>query len=549
MGVSSYVNINKSKTLPRTEVYVVLLSFALFYCLQIVIRSSAHAEPLAGLGVVVASAIAAIPFANVHYRDLSRLTSVLIRGIGVLLFVLTLSDSLIEAAWPATGALPHSALFFRGGAAVSILSLLLAFSRPGFLFPALIYYDLSRRLFARVTGLDHVTTDYLNLSEIGEFVLIGSFVTLTLFGLEERLGSKEGDIFLAAKSWLKKLAPGDIDELRRGSLDLIWSVGIGAHLGNYFWSGIIKLKLDWTPWDWALFNETHLGILTGLERGSPLLSSPVATQLFYSVFAYFAIIANIIVLLAQVLAPFAVARVRFLLWLALFYDFFHIAVFFTISAMFWTWIGVNVIVVICCSQMSEEDFTPMMKTAAFLTAIFGTFLFDTAHLGWFDSRSVLSEYFVAETADGRTARVPNAFFMTPLSYTVGHFHLFVPPGHFPWTIGGAQFSLQSARDANSCGLPKVGEQNAGPDLRTVETIVKNNHLFMTTYPLLKQTGLFYLFPHHMFSDPFYYDDFNRIPVSDIVRYRYVVDSVCLSLKNGVLVRDIKKRSEYPIDVQ
>jgi hypothetical protein len=162
----------------------------------------------------------------------------------------------------------------------------------------------------------------------------------------------------------------------------------------------------------------------------------------------------------------------------------------------------------------------------------------------------VSQYFTVETADGRTAQVPASYFMSPSSYTVGHAAMFIPPGHFPWTMSGTQSTLQMAREANSCALPMVSrEQKVGPDLAAVKMLVQNTHAVMTAYPFIKNAGLFYLFPHHMFSDPLYYRDFNNISLSDIVRYKYVVDSVCLSLKDGILVRDVQKKSEYPIDVQ
>ena len=187
-------------------------------------------------------------------------------------------------------------------------------------------------------------------------------------------------------------------------MDLIWSVAIGVHLSKYFWSGIIKLKMDWSPWTWIFHNETYLGVLLGLERGSPLLSSQFATQLFYGTLAYFVIVANIMVVTAQLSSPFSILRARYLLIFAMFFEVFHIVVFFSIAALFWTWIGVNTIVVICCSRLREEDFTPAMKMTAFVSVFFALFLFDTPRLGWMDTRAVVSQYFTVETADGRSAR-------------------------------------------------------------------------------------------------------------------------------------------------
>jgi hypothetical protein len=44
----------------------------------------------------------------------------------------------------------------------------------------------------------------------------------------------------------------------------------------------------------------------------------------------------------------------------------------------------------------------------------------------------------------------------------------------------------------------------------------------------------------MVPNPFEYQAFNALKMSDIVAYDYRVDSVCLSLKDGKLQRDVRK---------
>jgi hypothetical protein len=298
-----------------------MLSLSL--CFYIIYSStSAGAGPLASLGTVIASLIIAIPLANVRYGQLSQLIGILIRGLGIIVLVLILTDSPLEVTWPAADGFPHSVLFFRCGALISIACLLLGWWRPSLLLPALVYYDLSRRVFAKITSVDLVTTDYLNLLQIAEFALIGSLVTLFLFGRADNIGVAAKSLANRLRPWLAGLSPADGDRLRKNAMDLIWSVAIGIHLSKYFWSGIIKLKMDWSPWTWVFHNETYLGVLLGLERGSPLLSSPFTTQLFYGTFAYFAVIANLTVLIAQISSPFSVARARYLLILAIFFELF-----------------------------------------------------------------------------------------------------------------------------------------------------------------------------------------------------------------------------------
>jgi hypothetical protein len=72
---------------------------------------------------------------------------------------------------------------------------------------------------------------------------------------------------------------------------------------------------------------------------------------------------------------------------------------------------------------------------------------------------------------------------------------------------------------------------------------------MRIHPAVKNLNLYYLYPNHMPANPLMFSDFNRLTIGDIVGYRYRVESVCLGLHNGVLTRDVRKRTEMPIDVQ
>jgi hypothetical protein len=72
---------------------------------------------------------------------------------------------------------------------------------------------------------------------------------------------------------------------------------------------------------------------------------------------------------------------------------------------------------------------------------------------------------------------------------------------------------------------------------------------MTRYPAIKNQNLYYLYPHHMQPNPWVFTEFNNLRMEDIVGYKYVVDSVCLTLRDGALVRDVKKRAEFRFDVR
>ena len=160
----------------------------LYYLLQLAVSASARSGPLAALSLVIASLVIAIPFATIRYSQLSQLVRILIRGLAIIVLILTLTDSPLEVAWPAADGFPDSPLFFRCGALIAITCATLGLWRPSLLLPGLIYYDLSRRVFADLTSVDLVATDYLDLLQIAEFALIGSLLTLFMFGRADTVG-------------------------------------------------------------------------------------------------------------------------------------------------------------------------------------------------------------------------------------------------------------------------------------------------------------------------------------------------------------------------
>ena len=100
----------------------------------------------------------------------------------------------------------------------------------------------------------------------------------------------------------------------------------------------------------------------------------------------------------------------------------------------------------------------------------------------------------------------------------------------------------------ACGPLTVHHQDTGVSLATVERMIRDTDIAMRRDPIVKDWNLYYLYPHHMVANPLVFPAFNALSMDDIVGYRYIVDSVCLDLKDGRLVRDVRKHSEFKIDV-
>jgi hypothetical protein len=385
-------------------------------------------------------------------------------------------------------------------------------------------------------------TDYFAMLDGLAFSTIGALLAVTA----------TSEWTLSRFPWLRSLLqdmPAAV--LRQKTTSLIWAVVVGAHLGNYFCSGVAKLVAGGAePWTWLVANPTQTAIVIGLERGdNPLATFPTLLQFSWDTISQFALAFNFFVLGAQLLAPLAILRVRSLLFFTLLFDIFHIGVYFTLGALFHFWIAVNLIVYTSAWRLKDNDITPMMKVACIAATLFGHTIFYTNFLGWLDAARLASPQFYAVTKDGRDVWMPPVYFGI-YSYSIAQTALYVPEGHFPHRIGGNTKNLADWHDASACS-PTIAQTQevGGATLASVDRLVQETHDFMERYPAIKNDNLFYLYPHHMQPNPWVFTEFNRLRLEDIVGYKYVVESVCLTLKNGALERDVKHRAEFRFDVR
>jgi hypothetical protein len=234
--------------------------------------------------------------------------------------------------------------------------------------------------------------------------------------------------------------------------------------------------------------------------------------------------------------------------LTLLYDLFHVGVYFTLGALFIFWIAVNLLVFESVRHIKKDGFTPTMKATLFLSVFVSHYLFYTSHLGWLDGAKLASPSVQAETLDGRRIAVPSVFFGIR-SYSIAQTVMYAPDGHFPVRIGGNSYNPTDWRDAQSCGPVTAGHQETGTSYPAVETMIRETDAAMRGAPLVKNDNLYYLYPHHMLANPLMFKDFNRLSMDDIVAYHYIVDSVCLGLADGRLTRDVRKTTDYAVDVR
>jgi hypothetical protein len=497
---------------------------------------------LHSLALVIATFAYSFAFSMIRYRDIPALLRPFIIGIGGIVFIQVLFDatSTIQSVPNLLfGSGPH-VLFFRYGAVLALGAGIASFWRPSFLLPVFFFYVSFRVLIGSASGINIVDTDYLSMLDCGEFTLIGGTITafLTSSWAAEHL------------PWLRPtLGIRDAETLRRRACGLIWACAVGAHLGNYWMSALAKLDAGGAaPWTWLLHNATQTSIVIGLERGdNPLATWPWAVQAVWDGISHNLAIFNSFVLGAQLLSPLAPLTVRSLMVFTLLFDVFHIGVYLTLGAAFFFWVAVNTIILVSAGRLRKGEYTLLMKAIAVVTVVFGHYAFYTNHLGWLDGAKLASPNFYAETRDGHTIWVPSNYFGIN-SYTIAQGGMYIPDNNFSFRIGGNNLDPVAWKDAITCGPATVPHQDTGVSLDSVDRMVRDTHRFMKEYPVAKELNLYYFYPHHMVPNPGLFTEFNNLSIDDIVGYKYVVESVCLGVKDGKLTRDVKKRWEHQINV-
>jgi hypothetical protein len=500
----------------------------------------ASSTPTLATGAVLLALAGAVPFAKLRYGDLPRYIGIFVRWIAVAVFIQALADAVSFA--PGLPNLLHDGgtgvIFFRYAAVIAMIAGIIGWWRPAFLVALIGFYMMFRLLLGHVTQIPVVKTDFMSMTDTGLFALLGTLTVIAICGP-----------WTAARiPWIARWHDRvDVSELRKNSTLLIWSCAVGAHLANYFWSGVAKLSSGWPePWTWLLHNPTQTSILMGLERGDNLLwAFPTILDLIWNAFIYFALPLNAVVLGVQLFAPMAALGRRVLLSFTVFFDLFHVVVWFTLGALFQYWVLVNILIFASAQHLGIKRFTRSMQFVMALSVLVAPRFFYVNHLGWLDGAKLASPVFLAHTRDGRTVNVPGPYFGL-FSYNIAQGRLYAPNGAFPNWQAGNHKTLTTWRDAIACGPARAAKQKNYTSLDAVRNMIQRTDAFAREHPWYKRYNTYYYYPHHMLPNPWRFRQFNQLSIDDITSYTYRIDSVCLDLRNGMLHRDVRDRWDYPI---
>lgn len=457
------------------------------------------------------------------YRMLCRAISVIM---GFYIFALYPAFGVVD-----TDIYQQVSPIFTVGRWLAIACAVLGLVRPAAcLIPC--FYAMAYRLAVNdVSGFATASSDFIVVAELGLFLSFG----MLLVSLADHTVMRGRD-----QKW------------HVSALGALLLAAIGIHFSNYFTSGIEKLALDGGLLSWVLENKTHYLVLSGHYMGTlPLGKIPELAILPYRAMEAVGIGLNLLTLVAQLVTVLAVVRVRWIIALTLFFDAMHIAIFLISGINFWIWVLLNLAIVAACVGLKSYSFPRYIRFTPIVFVVFAPKLFHIAALGWYDSRSVNDLHFVAITSDGQSFRVPSNYFFAN-SYGLYHRNVVGPPddGHFvngPW---GSIWSANDMRLGNRCELPLQPSVITDPvKAAKIDRFMKAHHAYILKN--VDQNGRidYDWYPHHHFTNPLYYRDFAKLDKREIVKYRFVMDSVCLTYEGGEFKRQVKRSTEQMINVR
>lgn len=340
--------------------------------------------------------------------------------------------------------------------------------------------------------------------------------------------------FVALLRWL----PAHTTRTKSQWTDQLVFILVSFHLASYLMSGVAKIALDGGPLSWALENELRNIFFVGVVLQHLVWQDfPGAVSAMTQSFDAVGRLMSIIILTFQLAAITALASRRWAIALLLCYDVFHIGIFLTQGANFFSWVLVNLCLVAAIARLPKNYFglkAVMISLALMLFCQMGfSKFYRVAALGWYDTLAVNDAHFVAYTAEGVERRVPNAFFGF-YSYPISHMSFGYPEHgrYLPTGTNGGTDDSRIERLARDCSFTETDWASTKGyrwNAEAVSNLVRARHkqLVETTPGPLPWTSNVYW--HHFWNPPSTFSRFQDLRLDEITGFRFVVDSYCLQV--------------------
>ncbi len=483
----------------------------------------------------VAALIAAI-FYNTRYNDFGGLLKACLRAsaAGLLVLLIVEAPDFSLGRPEAARALAYVNDFYPFALVFAAAGLF----RPSFVIPTVIYIASTRHLVWDISGLP---MSYLDIRYMLDMALY-----LAIFGIGVvKIGPR-------LHPWLA--APERQSE--------IVGIAMGLHLANYFWSGVAKLEVGPTPWYWMMENATYNQIPYTMESGIlPIGHIPWLSQFAYDFLSFFNTPLNAIIVFVQLFAILCVLKISWLKITSILFDLLHIGIYVFGGLFFWPWIWNNLTIWWAARSQKKQGLALQTKVTCITAILLGAPFLNinpAAWLAWFDVADARQIRFEAVTEDGRSVRVPSAFFGNH-SYSVSHgYHgHHALEGHYEGTQLASTDSVERNEQSGKCVAPSSLARESSPETAEEKLARQTNLGRFLTYHHNKMAdreaavgrGSWYFHAHHHPSNPFLYDEFNALSLTRVIGYNLVLESVCHSMKDGHVEKKVLARTVEFYDVR
>lgn len=411
---------------------------------------------------------------------------------------------------------------------------LLGLWRPGFVAGGALLLFLIRELCQPLSGFHFSTLDIRNVAEVLTWVAVG----IALLAGAARSGA------------LRERLGLDATTQRRLALFIV-AAGIGAHLGNYFWSALAKLAMDGGILSWLLDNDLRGHMLGSIEkRVLPYYASGELTRFVWDAVGVFNLPMQLASFALQAFALAAPWRRRWVMLATFGFDLFHLFIFATLGLFFFKWICLNLIILVTLTKIRDEEWDRTVAKVCIAFVVAGAAFFKTAMLAWYDSGNFVSPYFVAEMKDGSRIRLPSGYFASA-SYQVSQGLIHMPAGdrHFTPYVFGSTRRWKDYRAQEACTLP----QRDRPDPERFASLALVGDFAAQAHAIALEradaNGRFNWrwYPHHHVPWPFVPEPIEDADIRQIASYILVVESICQTMgPNGRVDRRVIARDEWPV---
>lgn len=420
-----------------------------------------------------------------------------------------------------------------------ILALLcgcIGFFRPVFGLLPLLYVQWQKDQWKFVFDTPVEWMDYFTLLETGSFLILG----YAIYALYRRRGLAGLD---SRTENAAPVAPTKVDNWSLHPVDIVVLFAVALHFGNYFYAGLIKAALGDSPVDWVLNNRTEILVLAAWDSWVlPVSFNETLSSLTYELISSVRVATNLATITIQLLAVVAIVRLRWAILITLSYDALHLIIFVTTGIFFWKFIILNLAVVAALSVMAAREIPHKLKLALSLAVILSPFVFHIMpSFAWLDTPAINQVRLYAVTDEGKEYRVPSNYFLAASVNFAQDRWVWPEQGFFPtetWGITRNNAAAKAAQDCRNWVRTEEEFLKTPFDLprERIERVVRRGHAQVLS--MVDENGYvdYDLFPHHIFSMPWYFEDFKQLDKRRIVSFRYESQAVCIGYEDGKLTK-------------